>query len=293
MGVTLRTWRVAAAAVVLAGQAHAQSFDQLLQEGRSLMTAGKPDDAARTFERAIAMNDRSAEAHLLLGNALGAIAQNANVLRQGYLARRVKGEFERAVALDATLVGAHEGLMQFYSRAPGVMGGSMDKARAEAATIAKLNPMRGRFAEANLALVEKDSLRAEKAYAAAVADAPDSVVAVNTYANFLVQHRRADEALPVIDRYLARHPADRAAQFAIGRLAALTGTQLDRGEQLLRGLLATPPDSGPRIPPENIHFRLGDIAVKRGDKAKARAEYEEALRINPKLEPARKALAAL
>lgn len=271
----------------------AQSFDELMRIGRGQLVAGKADDAVKSFERAVAANDRSADAHTMLGNALGTVAQNANVFRQGLLARRVKSEFEMAVSLDPTLVQPREGLLQFYSRAPGVMGGSMDKAKEQAAAIAKLNPLSGRLAEANIALTEKDPLRAEKAYAAAVAENPDSLRALNAYVNFLVNNRRADEAFPHVDRYLAKHPTDRVAQFYVGRLAATTGKQLDRGEQLLRSLLVNPVDSGPRVAPENIHFRLGDILAKKGDKARARAEYEEALKINPNFEPVKKALKAL
>lgn len=271
----------------------AQSFDELMRIGRGQLVAGKADNAVKSFERAVALNDKSAEAHTMLGNALGNVAQNANVFRQGLLARRVKSEFEKAVALDPSLVQPREGLLQFYSRAPGVMGGSMDKAKEQAAAIAKLNGLSGRIAEANIALTERDPLRAEKAYAAAVAENPDSLRALNAYVNFLVNDNRADEAFPHVDRYLARHPNDRVAQFYVGRLAATTGKQLDRGEQVLRALLANPVDSGPRAAPENIHFRLGDILAKKGDKAKARAEYEEALKVNPKYEPAKKALKAL
>ena len=284
------------AAILLAfaaSPAGAQSFEDLMRTGRSQLQAGKADDAVASFEKAVAANDKSADAHTMLGNALGTVAQNANVFRQGLLARRVKSEFEKAVALDPSLVQPREGLVQFYTKAPGVMGGSMDKAKEQAAAIAKLNPISGHLAEANIALTEKDALRAEKAYAAAVAENPDSLRALNAYVNFLVNNKRADEAFPHVDRYLAKHPSDRVAQFYVGRLAATTGKQLDRGEQLLRTLLANPVDSGPRVAPENIHFRLGDILAKKGDKVKARAEYEEALKVNPNFEPVKKALKAL
>ena len=56
---------------------------------------------------------------------------------------------------------------------------------------------------------------------------------------------------------------------------------------------ASAPAGGPQVAPEAIHFRLGDIEAKRGDKAAARASCEEALRINPKFEQAKKALAGL
>ena len=58
------------------------------------------------------------------------------------------------------------------------------------------------------------------------------------------------------------------------------------------GLTFPESENGVRIPRENVRLRLGDIYSKRGDKPKARAGYSEALKVNTKLEAAKKALAA-
>ncbi len=280
---------------------HAQSLDDLLRTGRAQADSGKADEAVKTFERAVKLNPQSAEAHMRLGSALGSVAQKVSVIRQPFVAKRIKAEFERAVELDPTLLAPREGLLQFYLRAPGVMGGSEAKAREQAAAIAKLNRLRGHFAAATIANVTKDASGADKAYRAAASEFPDSLNAVTTYANYLLNNDRAEEAFPVLDRYLAKHADDRVALFWFGRTAAVTGKQLDRGEQALKSVLASQGSAsqgsasanGPRVTTEAVHLRLGEIAAKRGDKAKARAAFEEALRINPKFEPARKALAAL
>jgi hypothetical protein len=82
-------------------------------------------------------------------------------------------------------------------------------------------------------------------------------------------------------------------QYWLGRTAAVTGRELDRGEAALRSLLTTSSDTGPRILPENVHYRLGDIAAKRGDVTGARTEYNKALALNPKHEAAKNALRGL
>lgn len=272
----------------------AQGFDDVLRKGRAQVDSGKGDDAVTTLERAVQLNPKSAEAHFQLGRALGVVAQRASILRQPMLARRVKSEFEKAAEIAPEMVAPREGLIQFYLQAPGVMGGSVAKAREQAAAIAKVSVLRGHFAEATIANHEKDPAGAERAFRAAATAFPDSLNAVTALANFLAVQGKGDDAFGVLDKYIAKHPADRVAQFYVGRTAAMTGKQLDRGEQALRGLLAAPAsDSGPRVALETVHYRLGDIAAQRGDKAKARAEYEAALKINPKLEQARRALAAL
>ena len=276
------------------GVVHAQAFEELMKIGRAQLDSNKADDAAKTFEKALKVNPQSANAHLQLGNALGSIAQKANVLRQGYLAKRVQSEFEKAVQLDGRLVDAREGLMQFYLQAPAIMGGSVGKAREQAAAIVTLSPYRGHFAEANIANHDKDPLGAEKAFRSAFDAFPDSSRALTSLTTLLSNNNRAEEAFAPIDTYLARRPNDRVGLFTLGRAAAVSGKQLDRGEQALRTVLTTPETvDHVRIPRENVHYRLGDIYAKRGDKVKARAAYEEAIRINPKFEQAKKALAGL
>src|SRR5438094_5679460 len=66
--------------------------------GTIFMEQDKSGDAADWFERAVKTTDKSAQHHLWLGNALGDQAQHANKLKQPFLARRVKTEFERAAA---------------------------------------------------------------------------------------------------------------------------------------------------------------------------------------------------
>jgi tetratricopeptide (TPR) repeat protein len=299
MGLTCRFACLAGVLLIATGFApaggRAQSADDLIKVGRAQLDSNRADDAVKTFEKAVKANPQNPEAHFQLGRALGSIAQRASVLRQPFLAKRVQSEFEKTVELDANHLGGREGLLQFYLQAPGVMGGSVGKAREQAAAVAKLSALRGHLADANIANHEKDAAGAEKAYRAAAAEFPDSLNAVTPYVGFLANANRADEAFAPLDRYVAKHTGDRVALFWIGRTAAITGKQLDRGEQALRSVLAMPVTAtdGPRVAQEAVHLRLGDIAARRGDKAKARASYEEALRINPKFEQAKRALAAL
>lgn len=291
--VTIR-WALAVA-VLLPATATAQTAADHFRAGRAAMDSNKADAAVKEFETAVSQEGANADYHLWLGRALGTVAQNASVLRQPFLAKRVKSEFERTVALDPANVGAHEGLVQFYLQAPGFMGGSIGKAREQAEAIARVAPLRGHMQRATIALHEKDSSTVEREFRAAAREFPDSLTAVATLANYLATTNRADEAFGSLDAFLARKPGEPLALFWVGRIAATTGKQLDRGEQALRTVLALPGmGKDAALPaPANVHFRLGDIAVKRGAKEVARREYEEALKLNPKFEPARKALKAL
>jgi tetratricopeptide (TPR) repeat protein len=261
--------------------------------GRVYEAQSRSGEAVDWFEKAVRLDEQKAEYHLWLGNALGEEAQKANKFRQPFLARRVKTEFERAVELDSTSLDARHGLIQFYSVAPGFMGGSMEKARAQAAVIGRLNPMRGHVETAQLLEREKDIAGAEREYAAGVAAAPDSAYAYYALGSFYQRQKRWTEAFATYDKLLAVKPNDVVARVQIGRAAAVSGQNLEAGEQQLTSVLAAPPDEFPPISASSVHYRLGNIYERQGKAERARAEYTEALRLNPKNEDARKSLAAL
>jgi tetratricopeptide (TPR) repeat protein len=291
----VRLRQVVLAVGFVPGALGAQTAAEHFKAGRAAFDSKKADAAVKSFEQAVRLEDKNAEYHLWLGNALGTVAQHASVLRQPFLAKRVKSEFERTVALDPASIDGHDGLMQFYLEAPGIMGGSVAKARAEAEEIARINPLRGHFARATVANHDKDQTVVEHEYRAAASEFPDTLGAIAALVNLLATSNRADEAFALLDRYLAHKPNDLVALFQIGRTAAITGKQLDRGEQALHTVLAAPGvGTDPALPaPASVHFRLGDIAAKRGAKDQARAEYEKAIELNPRLGAARKALKAL
>jgi tetratricopeptide (TPR) repeat protein len=271
----------------------ARDATALYYMGRIAMAEGRLAEAIEWFEKAARANDRASEYHLWLANALGEETQHASKLRQPFLARRVKSEFERAVQLDPRSVPARRGLMDFYMIAPGVMGGSATKAREQAAEIAKISSLQGHFAAASIARREKNAQAVEREYQAAVAENPDSIVAPITLSVYYQNTQRWDEAFTILDKLLAAKPDEVRAHYQIGRAAALSGKQLDRGEQSLKLWLARPPEDATLTTRSGAHMRLGMVYDKQGKRDLARAEYDEALRINPRNEDARKALEKL
>jgi tetratricopeptide (TPR) repeat protein len=90
---------------------------------------------------------------------------------------------------------------------------------------------------------------------------------------------------------LRQSPDDYMALYHIGRCAALSGEQIERGIAALRRCLAVPAPAGDGKPrAADVHYRLGNLLEKKGEAAGARAEYAEALRENPDFRPAKVAL---
>ena len=262
--------------------------------GRIYAAMDKAGESAEWFEKAIRANDKVSAHHLWLGNALGSQAQRANKLKQPFLAKRVKTEFQRAVDLDPASIDARRGLIQFYSQAPGVMGGSMEKAKEQAREIGKLNQMRGHFEMASLLEnKDKDIPGTEREYAAALSAAPDSNVAYNTLASFYRRQKRYGEAIAVYERLLKAKPDAINARLNIGFNVAMSGQNLERGEREVKDWLANPPANAPAANTGFAHYVLGMIYDRQGKKDDARAEYQKAIALDPKNADAKKALAAL
>jgi tetratricopeptide (TPR) repeat protein len=260
--------------------------------GRIANAQGKSGEAVDWFEKAVKRNDQSALYHYWLGNALGDEAQKASKIRQPFLARRVKAEFERAVQLDPKSIDAREGLIEFYSIAPGFMGGSMDKAREQANEIVKLDPMRGHLGLARVAERSKDLATAEREYKALIDALPDSATGYYVLGSFYRGQSRWDEAFAIYERLMERMPAQMAVHLTWAGTAAQSGKHLERGEREAKFYIENSKNE-PIASRSNAHWRLGQIYEQTSRKDLARAEYNEALKLNPRNQNAKRSLDAL
>ena len=260
--------------------------------GCRLLAEQRFGPAGGEFEKAMKAEPNEAIYHFWFGRATGEQAQRANPIRQPGLARRTKGEFERAVALDSTYIAPREGLLRYYLAAPGFLGGSVDKAREQAAAISKLSPYRGVLANANVALSAKDTAALIRLHEDAITAFPDSATSYLAVFNVQLARKQWAPAWNALDRLERARPDHPVAKNAISRASAESGEQLDRGEAALRAYLQrTPAPNEPSL--AAAHWRLGQLAEKRGDKAAAREEYQTATSLDPTFRQAKEALSRL
>lgn len=265
--------------------------------GRIAEETDKFGEASEWYEKAIKLNDTSATYHFWLGSATGAQAQRASKIKQPFLARKVKAEFERASQLDPTMLDPRYGLVDFYTMAPGFMGGSIEKARQQAAEIRKLHPFRGHFMDARIAQRQKDVAAEGKAYEEALAAAklsvPDSLAPWYSLASYYRRNGRADEAFALYDSIMRKKPDEIGAHASYGVAASMTGQGLERGERELKFYLANPPKDVNDQTLSFVRYHLGRIYEQTARKESAKSEYAEAVRLNKDNADARKALGAL
>ncbi len=254
--------------------------------GRTLLAQNEPERAAAWLEKAIALEPGNGPAHQWLGRAWGQQARDANVFKQASLAPKIRREFERAVQLDAENVDARLDLMEFYIQAPGLMGGSLEKARVEAAEIGRRDRLRGSGASGRIAEYEKRFDAALAEYGRAAREFPERIEPVVWTENLWIGKKDYGRAFGAVDAFLERNPASMPGCYQLGRLAALSGERGGPGAECLKRYLVYEPKPGE---PGRAwaHVRLGQIQEKRGDRAAARREYEEALSLDASLKEAR------
>jgi tetratricopeptide (TPR) repeat protein len=250
------------------------------------------DQAIEWFEKAVRLDPNNSTYHTELAGALGEKALRVNRLRQATLAGRIRSHLEKAVELDPNNLEARFGLVQFYVVAPGMMGGSKQRARAEATAIKQRNGYVGARALALVHQSERNFAAAEEEYRAAIAQYPDSTAIYYGLGGVYVQTQEYDRAFELVEVLARRRPGDMGVLFQIGRLGAISGQRLDRAEQALKQYLQHQPTET-QPPLAAAHWRLGMVYEKKGLKDLARQEYNAALRLDPNHREAREALKRL
>jgi tetratricopeptide (TPR) repeat protein len=122
------------------------------------------EKALEYLDTAIEADASVAKYHLMRGNAYGMKAQTGSMFSAMIDAPKVKTNFQKAVELKPDYLQARFALFQYYLMAPGVMGGSNDKAKELADATVQYDPF---TANAMLAFyylrAEEDLSRAEAA----------------------------------------------------------------------------------------------------------------------------------
>jgi len=208
------------------------------------------------------------------------------------LAGRIRRAFERALELDPDNADARIGLLEFYLQAPRFMGGSFEKARALTDDLRRRDPFRAHLAKARLEEHRKRRDLADAEYEAAIREFPRRPEPYFWIERSAIERKDWPTAAESMERLLRARPDDPVALYEIGRIAALSGRDLERGEASLRRYLEHSP-KGDEPSRSDTHALLAEIDERRGDRDGARREYRMALELDPGAAAARQALAKL
>lgn len=282
----------AAAAVDALLEARPDDPDARIFKVRFLLQQGTAEAALEAAEDLVDDFPKLGAAHLWLGNAYGNRIGQLGTFGQGLMAPKLRDAFEQALALDPSLHEARTALLEYYLQAPAIVGGSVAKAKAQAAELQRRDPPRGHYAQGRIAQHEDRLDDAKRHYLAAYAARPENPN-YRMSAGLIHQEDKAwDKAFDVFGRWVQEEPKAASAWYQIGRTAVLSGQRLDEGQAAFRRFLALPERPGQ---PEHKYgwWRLGQALALAGDKAGAREALQRALSLDPKLTEAKVALAAL
>lgn len=243
-------------------------------------------------ERAVKLAPDSSYYHLWYGRALGMKLSQGSGLGGLFKAKKVKGEFQRAVELDPTNYEAKFNLMQYLLQAPGIVGGNKDEALKLAEALKESKPAMGHFAKALCHQVREEYDKADWEFRAATAyDTTNTEYAFN-YFYFLLDREDFDRAEGILKQIELTDPDDPNILYQRGKLHLFSGKNLERGLDCFTKYLEREPL--PNGPSEAAaHWRMGMIYEKMEKPDSARVEYQRCLELEPDYEEAKKALKKL
>lgn len=258
----------------------AATHAELAAAGRAALYGGDHEKAAKLFEEAVKLAPNNAQYHYYLGAAWGELAQKASVFKQATMAGKIREQFEKAVQLDPNFLDARFALIDFYTVAPGFMGGSMEKAQQQANEIKKRNNLEGHRAWARIYGRQKKPDLVRKEMVDAVRENPNSARAHYLLAGVLINEKNWTGALQELETALRLDPNYMPAHYRLGAHAALSGQNHARGEEALRKYLGHKPGDNEPGHAYTWYF-IGLIQEKQGKKAEAKASYANAKKLAP------------
>ena len=255
---------------------------------RVLYTLEQFEAANHECEQAVSLDAQNSNYHLWFGRTLGEVADRATFISAYGLAKRARAEFEQAVQLNPHSAEALADLGEFYSSAPGVVGGGNDKAANVAAQLDRVDPARAHELRSAIARENKDLGGAERELKAAIAASAHPAFQWMRLASFYRRAKRYAEMEGAVESgwTAAQHDPHAAVALFNGASVLMKGNRNPAlAIKLLEAYLASPTatEEGPSF---TARVWLARLRAQTGDTEGARRERAEALALAPEYKPA-------
>lgn len=174
--------------------------------------------AVALAERATKADPTRPEYFSQLGIALSQRMNEVPFMQMAVMSGKLKRAFEKSVALDANHVPGLIGLARFYTNAPEIAGGSLEKAAEFAARLRQIDPFLGALELGNIASKDEKYAEALAHYEAAAKLKPDHAGVLVGCGRVLVKLDRKDEARTRFAAALKLKPDLESAKKALAEL---------------------------------------------------------------------------
>ncbi|MGA3288345.1 MAG: tetratricopeptide repeat protein [Bacteroidota bacterium] len=294
--------------IVLIVQIHGNLIAQTVDEGIALIQQKKFSEAKSVFEQILDRDENNAEAHYRLGLvyfnrtnpqrdvdkavdelekavdlkpdsanyqfrygvALGEKTQKAGIIKQAFLAPKVKNAFKRTVELNPQHAQARIALAQFYLIAPSIVGGDEEEGWKQLDEAIKLDEVPGRSVKASMLSRAKKNDEAEKEYKILVVSKPKDWRTWKNYGYFCMNAERYDDAVGNFKKYIELCP-DTADSYQSLAEALLKKGDTEKAMENLNKSLSIDKEYIPAI------ISLGEVYQAKGQKKEAKETYQRAI----------------
>lgn len=225
--------------------------------GRIALAGNKNEEATDYFEKATGLDPSNSLYYTWEGINYISILQQVDFIHQAIYAPKALSSLEKAVALDSMNALARSYLAGYYANAPSFAGGSEAKAIDQINTAVKIDSTNTGF------LLQRG-------------------IMMSTFRNF-------EDAKKSFESAMTLNPEFYPSYFQMGRMCAEAGVYPEQGEICLIRFIQTAPKDFDQDR-DDAWWLLGNIYLKKGDKAKAREAYEKAVSLNPDNDDFKKSL---
>lgn len=255
---------------------------------RVLFALEEFETAQQDCEQAVSLDPQNSINHLWLGRTLGEVADRASFLNAYGLAKRARSEFEQAVQLNPRSAEALADLGEFYSSAPGVVGGGMDKAANVASQLDHIDPARAHELRGAIARERKDMATAERELKQAVSASAHPAFQWMRLASFYRKAKRYTEMENAVQSgwtAAQRDPHAGVAMFNGASVLIKANRNPALAIKMLESYVALP-TATEEAPAFTARVWLARLKAQAGDAEGARRERAEALALAREYKPA-------
>lgn len=255
--------------------------------------SGAVDEAVDAGKRAVELAPDASWVHHEYARALAMKMLEGGVLAAMGNLGEYKDEMQKAVDLDPGNVDALSEQIGFYLFAPGIVGGSTEKALELARQLEAHDRRMGKWLQAEAHWRNDDKERAKTVCRNALAEFPGDPDLCVSLASFLEEEgdpEAADQQYTVALASEKRTDGYWRALYESAKLRIENEFELDVAIERLNAYIEGDPRSNLLPPVAGAHWRIGLAQLARGDEPAARAAFEAALEADPEFERAQDAL---